>query len=168
MKLITTAELLELIRAIKGATFATLTLSTEPTMRKTDNPFYGLVKKVAIHNVCLNYNYENSVNKQRDREDKIENGPFVAAETWGSHETSAVVEHKGIHYLQVKLQKTLSTLFVHTIDNSPVDVAELAPFMPEKKANKSQGVDEQILNIRPKFDNIIAISIKGQDYQVVR
>jgi hypothetical protein len=165
MKIVTTAELLEIIRAIKGATFATITLSTEPKMRKTDNPFYGLVKKIATHNVCLNFIYENAVNRQRAREEKEKD--FTAGQrVWGEHETAAIVWKNGVPYLQVKLEKTINTLYVSTVDNTPVDAAELATFLPEKSTNKSQGVDAPVLTISPKFENIVSAKIKGEEYIV--
>lgn len=165
MKLITRAELITLIKSIKGATFATITLSTDPTMRKTNNPFHGMVKKVAIHNVCLNFNYENSVNRQREREDKI--ADFEAQSTWGVHESPAIVVYKDQTYLQAKLEKTLNFMYVSTIDRKPVDASQLEEFLPKRSEMANQGVNETIKTIKPKIDNIVAISVKGEDYQIV-
>ncbi len=168
MKKITRLQLIELLTAIKGATFATITLSTEPSnMRKTNNPFAGLVRKVAQHMVCLNYIYENAVNNQREREEKFDDAPFVAQETWGTHITPSLIENNGQMYLQCKIQKSLGETFVNTLDGTVIDKAELAPFLREKAPNLNQGIDKEVINIRPKVNNIIAINIKGEQYEVV-
>ncbi len=166
MKIITRTALIALLMEIKGATFATLTLSTDPRMKKTGNAMAGLVRKVAIHNVTLNANYENSVNRQLGREDK--KADFKAQErAWGVHLSPAVVEHKGVLYVHSKLEKTLETMYVSTLDNKPVDVAEIAAFLPVKAENKTQGTEKEIMVFSPKVENIVAITVKGENYQVV-
>lgn len=166
MKKITRQQFWDLLLTLKGATFATLTLSTEPSnMRKGGNPFAGLVRKVAVHNVCLNYSYENVVNNQRKREDK--DADFKAGQTWGEHVSPCCIELDTKRYVQAKLQKSLSTTFVNQIDGSIINEAELAPYMREKTPNTNQGVDKEIINIRPKLENIIAANILGESYEIV-
>ena len=98
MKLITRTQLIALLMEVKSATFATLTLNTEPTMRKTGNPYVGQVRKIAIHNVTLNASYEKSVARQQGREGLAQD--FKAQErAWGTHESAAVIENKGSHYV---------------------------------------------------------------------
>ena len=57
--------LLNLLYHIKGATFAQIKTVTEPSMRKTDNPFIDNIIKESDSNVMLGFNYENIVNNAR-------------------------------------------------------------------------------------------------------
>ena len=56
MKTITKQTLVEMLkRTNSGATFATFVAVTDPKMRKTNNPYFGNVKKVARIKATLNF-----------------------------------------------------------------------------------------------------------------
>lgn len=171
MKIITRAQLLEILLNLKGATFATLTLSTDPKMVQKDrvtkeaNPYFGRVRKVARHNVCINSSYENSVNNQRVREGGQKD--FVAQErAWGVHISPAIIEHKGNHYLHSKLEKTLDTLYVDD-QGKEVDLAVLQPYLPKVYESKTQDLDKEVIVFSPSIENVIFANMLGEEFQVV-
>lgn len=173
---VTTGQLVDLLASIKGATVVTLKLQTTPKMNKRsreadsdgvkrDNPFYGDVAKRSEYNVFLNFVYENSVNRQRGREDKEQD--FHAQETWGEHVTNSLILHNDQYYLQCKLEKSLSTEYVVMSTKGIVSEEELKEYLPPRSENKSQGTDKEILNIRPKVTNIKEMVFNRTRYIVV-
>ena len=162
---------------IVGSTFASVVCLTNPRCKKGGNPWLdpdtnevNVIKK-ACHNVILNFNYENSVNTRRKKEGK--EGGFQAKAAFYKHFKRAdgtmkpVVEHKtnGTEYLKCKLERSDSTFWdSHTAEE--IQKADLAPWLP-KQGNKNQGVDQEVLMITPKLDNIIQITVNNVTWNIV-
>lgn len=163
MKRISQQQLQVLLRDIKGAQPATIVAVTTPTMTKTDNPYMGRVNKMQMTNIFINFIYENSVNRQRLRED--ETPDFVAhPRKWGQRITGTpLVEHKGKFYLEAKVEKVFDS--VYYIDGAQADTKLLTPFLPTKHSNADhQGVEKEIIVRDYSLDNIREIKMLGEHY----
>ena len=162
-KIITQSELATLIGEQKSATFATVILETIPKMNKKENPFYDNVVKSSIYNVCINFDYENAVNRQRNREGAI--ADFVAQEGWGEKDGKSLIILEGKYYLQFKLEKKLESRYFDKQGNE-IQLSQIADFLPKKNGNAKQQVEKEIIVLRPKFESIKGINMNGNEYIV--
>ncbi len=163
MKKITKQELIELVNGIKGTTFISADIVTEPKMRKTDNPYLGATKVTTLSG-AINFDYESSVNNQLERENK-ETDFRAAPRSWGQH-VDNWVEHKGKYYLPIKVQGHSDAIFIH--EGNKIDKDVLKPFLYEShKPHTQEELDKEITVRDVKIESIRAIRIKGDEYLVV-
>lgn len=161
-------ELKTLLLNSTGAVISTLDTKTIPRMRKTNNPFIGDCFKVSTVNVIINFNYENSVNRQRDREESATD--FKGQERkWGTYEGGVFVQHKGNMYLQAKVEKVLNTKYIHEDGSlySESDVSKLKEYFPPHNPSKTQDLQREVVMRNYKIDNIIGIRCYGKSYKVL-
>lgn len=156
------SQLVELLLASKGAKILTLETETQPKMRKTGNPFLGAVK-VAQVNCVVNFNYANSVNKQRVREDK--EADFEAEpRKWGERiQGTPIVEHKGQYYLEAKIENSKSK-FILNGQEIPED--QIQPYLYSSKSSR-QGVEKEVKLRDFKLDSVKGIKYQGKHYEIV-
>lgn len=153
-----------MLEGIKGATFATLVTSTEPELKKTGNP-YTDVRKVSRVNVCLGFQYENAVNRQREREGNDEE--FVSApRSWGRKISPMFVEHKGKLYLETKVEKSLSTTYLSK--GREISSDDIAPFLRSRSGSGRQETEKAIVVRDYSLESILSLTVGGQDYTVAR
>ena len=133
MKPITKKELIDLINKIKGVTFVSVDVQTEPKMRKTDNPYLGTTKLVTLSG-AINYDYENSVNNQLLREGKEANF-IVSPRKWGEHANNWI-EYKNDYYLSIKVENYSEPVFIY--NGNKIDKELLEPFLQKSKDPKTQ------------------------------
>ena len=168
---LTIDEMVEKLMDIAGTQKMGLILVTEPSMRKTGNPWAGKVKKVARSLVDININYENRVNNQREREGST--ADFEVGDNW--HE--AIKDSKGRWtpftrnkksgemYLRCAVDKSLSTTYVDdTGDIVPKE--SLEPFLTVRRPAVGQGLEKEIKFICPKLTSVRGISTGGKTYLV--
>jgi hypothetical protein len=166
MKLLTTVALATKLSEIRGATFATLICETDARLKKTGNPF-GQVQKVSRVNVCLGFQYEAAVNRQRTREGA--EADFEAApRQWGNRVPGTfLVEHKGRTYLETKVERSLEHAYI-TADGRELSDADVAPFLPARKDSGRQETDKAILVRDYALDSIRSISFGGESYVMLQ
>jgi hypothetical protein len=162
MNTITKSELIEKINNIKGTTFISIDIESDPKMRKTNNPYYGAIKTSTLSG-AINYDYENSVNNQLDREGKERN--FEAqSRKWGTHNGNWII-HNDNHYLHMKVQSNSNISYILNGDNIDIDL--LKPFLPEhKKPNTQEALEKEIVCRDIKIDNIKKIRLNGDEYKI--
>jgi len=161
MKVITQADLLTTLNAIRGATFATIISETDPKLKKTGNTL-GPVRKVSRVNVCLGFQYENAVNRQRDRED-LESDFEAKPRQWGVKISPMLVEHKGRIYLETKVEKSLDCHFIDAEGNKiPFEIVK--PFLPTRSQNSRQATEKEVIVRDYALDSILTIAFKGEKY----
>lgn len=159
------------LRELKGAKPATIVIRTEPRLNKNSretgdaNPFLNNIYKVSEMQVFLNFDYENSVNRQRSREDK--ESSFQVGSSWGEHDGRVLVVKDGQDYIQCKLERKLSTEYRTKTTNQNVPLEELTEYMSPRSRSRSQGTDKEILVIRPKLDNLVELRIDRQVIVVI-
>jgi len=154
-------QLQNALLARPGSQFVSFVTETVPTMRKTNNPYYGRVTKRATINGLINFNYENSVNNQRLREEKV--ADFKAlARTWGAHVgDTPLINKDGTLYVNVKVQSVKDVVYL--LDGKPVSgnlVEAIKDFCPSKGGTR-QDVDKEVVVRTYKLDSIVRATING-------
>ena len=165
MKAITQAELVLLLETVKGATFATLVTETDPKLKKTGNPF-GEVRKVSRVNVTLGFQYENAVNRQREREGS-EPDFEAAPRQWGRKISPMFVEHKGELYLETKVERSIETKYLDSLDRE-IPAEALKPFLPSRSESSRQETEKEIIVRDYKLASIASLTVRGESYIVIR
>lgn len=163
MKVITKQDFRAMLEGMKGATFATLITLTDPNLKKTGNNL-GKVEKVSRVNVTLAFNYENAVNRQREREG-AEKDFEAAPRQWGKKIHPMLVEHKGKIYLEAKVERSLGH---HYQDENGKEIPEemVKPFLPAKSSSSRQGTEKEIPVRDYALDSIVSVAIAGEEYVI--
>ena len=133
---------------------------------------FGEVSAVKLVNTILNFNYGNSVNRQRVRENKDE-GFVPSGQIHYEHipgQPRPIVRSKNDNsqlYLQLKTEKTIDTRFINA-EGVEFDRAELAAadVLPALNKNTSQGLDKEVYTFAVSLDNIIAFRCDNETYFV--
>lgn len=160
---IKTSDLVNLLKSRKSAFFVTIEAETEPSMRKTGNPFLG-TKKKSVVNGLANFIYENSVNRQRKREG-LEPDFEAEPRRWGTRlRGTPLVEHNGRYYLELKVEKTQNPTY--WFDGKEIKKEELEAFMSEHSEG-NQGVEKPVVLRDYKLENIRKVRMDGQEYEIV-
>jgi hypothetical protein len=156
-------QLVEMLVKNKGAKIVTLHTETQPQMRKMNNPYLGVVKKSRINGV-VNFNYENSVNRQREREGSETD--FVAEERKWGHRINGtpVVKHKDKYYLEVKVERVLDSSY--ELNGNVVNYEDLKPFFYAKGESR-QGVENEIKLRDFSLDSLKALKYNGELFEIV-
>lgn len=181
---ISKSDLIAMLMNKRGAEMVTVVSETEVNMTKTilddttgtriANPYYG-VSKVSRFNGTLNPDYEQSVNRQRGREEKpMDFEPD--APKWGKRITRAdgtltpVVVHtpKGSteekHYVILHPGRSLEREYIK--DGVVLDTKSVEDVIPEKKEGARQGLDKPVVHRRYSVDSIRQISLGGVVYEI--
>lgn len=153
--------------ANKGTTPISFEAETTPRMRKTGNPYFGKVKKVAVVGGLIGTDYQAGVNRQLSREGKDAN--FTAKpRKWGVRDSEHrfVIHHKGEVYLSVKPQQTnAKTRFFNTETGEEIAKESLKPFLQEsKKPNTQADLEKEIPERDYKMSSLKNISIGGKKF----
>lgn len=132
--------------SIRKGTFGIEMLAiTEPKMRKTNNPFYGRVKKATfMRNVALGVNYSNTINNRLERQGNERT--FVSEKPNGK---SWVIENlilckdsdNSVQYLRTQMNRNTFTRVVYLLDERVVDEAteaQIKSFISSSTYSKKQ------------------------------
>lgn len=190
MKTITRSELCNMLFNVKGAKFVTITARTIPKLiGGKSNPYHG-VEKVAVVNGTINFHYENSVNRQREREGK-ENDFEAKERVWGkqlftlssnsrtnkrlipfvikkysenviSEEDFAKVESKNL-CLSMKVEKSVDYKYV--LNGKEVDKDAMKEQIYRSGSN-TQDLDKEIIVRTYDINNILNIAIDNETYAI--
>lgn len=158
-------QLRDVLAETKGALPVTMAGYTVPDMRKTNNPFFGRVKKRSHLNGMINWIYQNSVNYQRVREDKEPD--FVPMpRRWGQRlEKSPFVAHNDTLYLEVKVQRLLEyRYYVDGREATAEEVEQIESFLPKRKEGRRQELDKVQILRDYTLENIEQITLNGRTY----
>lgn len=172
---LTQEELVEyLIEAPKRASFVNFVARTTPRMRKTDNPYWDSESRVwSIRKISkilppslINFQYKNSVENQREREQGEDFEPFEPEpRSWGSRvEGTPLVEHKGRYYLEVKLEERESR-FVD-LEGNEIPREEIEEFLYSSSQPSTQKTEKEIRLRDFKISSIEEINVYGDEIVV--
>ena len=151
-----------------GGLFCSAEIYTEPKMtvkhRVTGLPCkYSKVYKVQKITACIGFDYENVVNGRREKEGLDRD--FSAGELKGRHHVTRTIlesdKDAGQFYMQLFFfRKDFQTFSVYIngadgeeITGNDLDDLKIG-FLPKHYENVSQGVENPILTITPKLENI--------------
>jgi len=166
---ITKAQLVQMLKDWShGAQPAALQYVTTPKLTKEGKARFGEVTRIANMGIMLGYNYTNSVNNQRERENELRT--FMAQQLWkgkGKRLSPALATHveKGTFYLSYKKQQTFKSFHFDTALNF-IPTALLKPFFPTYK-NKSQGTMQEVYHREISIDNIRRLKFKKTTYELI-
>lgn len=172
MKIITSSDLLSVIAATKGAQFVSLEYASQKKLLKKDretkepHSFGDYATKVSKVHGIIHFDYETSVNNQREREEK--ESDFASQSNWFEHtDTPAIVRHKKDHsklYLQLKVETTYPAEWF--VDGEKVEHSRLVNLLPKPAPAKNQGLEKEVKTIVIGFDSIRNLKIAGETYQI--
>lgn len=163
---VTEAELVEILRNVKGPTPATVVAESVVKMNKKGNPYHNLVTKKQESNVFINFNYANSVNKRLVKEGK--EADFVPSErVWGSRITGTpLVEHKGAYYVEAGFLTKNAPKVSYTYDNKEVEKELFEDFLPKSSSSSRQGLEEEVVMRTFKVESVLEMRFGGKVYIV--
>ena len=155
---------------INGATFISLTTSTDPRLLGgKDNAHKGHVKKVMTGaNVMVFQNknvhgYDAMVKRRLEKEGKDPNSFSLSPRAWGTRvPNTPFVEHKGNYYLEV--------IFLHAgevhyeLDGQPIAEADVIGLPPVKEEGHQGGLSDKVIIRTFKVDSITSLKINGEEY----
>lgn len=131
------------------------------------NP-YEEVHKLNKINGFTGVLFERAVNRRLESEGKL---PLFAARdrTWGSRISSALVEQDGKFYLAIQPKATGKPVYFARIGDMLKQVTKdkIAAFLPHhRSAAESQGLDVEIPYRNYAIENLVALSIDGEQYRI--
>ncbi len=162
-------SLVETLLNINMSTFAEVTAITEPKMRKTNNPFFGLVEKISKMNVNFGGIYKNAVEKKMEKEE-IEGNFEPAPLQWGQHyrDSRVIIEHKGNYYAQLRPLRAdhVSYRWAESLkEMTEQEIQEMKTFFPAKREGSRQPSENKVIIRTIKISNIREIRMDKTRYQ---
>lgn len=162
--LINKQQLKGLLEKISGTTFATITTVTNIRVSGGNNtPKYRKLSKL---NVCLGFNYANSVNRELSKEGKLSD--FKPNQRfWGERlPGTPLVKYNDKYYLEVKPQKSLISIFFDEKGNR-IKKDNISNLISKYYSNaEQQGVSREIKVRDYSLDSIREIKIGGCTYKI--
>ncbi len=151
------------LESVRGSLMMTVSVSVEPKMRKTDNPYYGKVRKNSRYNGQVNFHYDPAVIRQLEKEGKSPD-TFRKGESW--HEPiiredgtlTPFCQHKknGKRYLRFRILNTIDSEYVDD-NNNRIEKSELEKYLQESGGYANQGTDNPVRIITVDLDNVTKI-----------
>lgn len=153
------------ICGIKGVTFASIVTETVPDMRKTDNPYFGKVKKhTRLSAIIGNWSYENSVKNQFAREGLDTTEVEIKPRKWGERiKGTSIVEHKGSYYLEAKIEKYLESYYTDEQGNR-IDKELILPYLKirDSESSTQESLEKKVILRDLKFESIREITFNHE------
>jgi hypothetical protein len=162
----TVKELVEKVMSLRGTTIISFEAVTDARLKKTGNTIPLPCFKRSKVNGMIGYNYENSVNNQREREGS-ERDFEAEPRSWGVRIHPCVVEHKGNYYLTVKVERSLETPRFVDAEGCERSLVEVKPFLPSKGESR-QGVDREVIHREYAVENLVNLRMGGFDIEIVK
>ena len=162
----TTSSVLEFFLNYVGHSLIGLTIFTDARAKKTNNPYIKdkeiILKKTRLL-ANVGFQYSNSLNSQAKREGK-EIDFDIKPRRWGVRlPNCALVEHKGNHYLECKVEKTFEVNYF--LENgAPIEKSAIEEFLPKKRESSTQDqLDKKIILRDIKLENILSMRFQGEN-----
>ena len=156
--------LVDLIKGTKGATFITFKAETKVKLNKS-NPYFDRVTKQSEVNAQLNFNYENAVNNRRANEGKERDFQTKGLKWGGKAHNNSVVENNGKLYLQVRVLKSLESIY--QVDGKNISKDEATKIIPERKSYAAgQGVESEVIVRTYGIASIKEVTMNGIKYLI--
>lgn len=155
---------------VNGATFISLTTSTEPRLTGgKKNPHKGRVRKIMSGaNVMVfqnkkNSSYGNMVQRRLQAEGKDPSSFQLSPRTWGERiPNTPFVEHNGVHYLEVIF---LNAGEVHyELDGQKIDPSQIEGFPTSKNEGQQGGLNNKVIIRTFKVSSITELTINKQTF----
>ena len=165
---ITKQELINLLNQIEKPTFVHIKMNTDVRMRKTDNPYFGLVKKVTSGNYLIGTDYEQRVNNNSEKEDKERD--FVVEPPKGKRHISKCVlidtKTESVHYLMMERFDEIKPQVHYVMNGEEIEKGLFEHFMNKVYTSTKQTQERKVTPITPKIDNILEVSLDKVKYEI--
>ncbi len=158
----TKSKLLTFFLNYVGHSLIGLTILTDARLKKTGNPYGKVLKKTRLL-ANIGFHYSNSLNSQAKREGK-EIEFDIQPRRWGIRlPNCALVEHKGNHYLECKVEKTFEVNYF--LENgAPIEKSAIEAFLPKKRESSTQDeLDKKVILRDVKLENILSMRLNGEN-----
>lgn len=174
LETITHSQLRDKLAGIKGTTFVGVLSRTDAKARKTGNPF-GPIMKRARFAATVGASYGGAVNRNGNGVAEFKPQPLP----WGEWDTpNKVISHKGKLYLRTQTtarqRKFVKPVVAfETEAGAPLSYSEVKPFLPEKRATKTQAkvgletAESQVQARTFAFDSIYRVRIGGRTFRLI-
>lgn len=175
------AGLRRVLETRKGARIITLVTITVPAMRKSDNPYFGLVERVVRRNGMCGAGYESSVNRRREKEGQPADDEGLVMQftslplPWGEHDGPHFVKHtpknatEPKYYLKFLPNRNLQDQWRHALTKQPyepADVEAIKTFLRVSGGSSRQEIANQVDWRTIALDSIEQITIDGELYVI--
>lgn len=149
-----------------GTAPSSISYITTPKLTQIGKEKFGEVTKVANIGCLIGYDYENSVNLQREREGEIKN--FLSEPLWkgaGKRITAALSTHmsKGTFYLTYKKQQTYKSFYLDQNLNI-IPNAIIKQFFPPISQTSKQGTEQRIYHREILLENVRKVKFRKTTY----
>lgn len=156
---------------VRGSAMVSIVTRTEPDMRKTGNPYAGMVWKTQTLNGNVGFDYENAVNAHA-RKEGLYDQRQAKPRKWGTLTADRLFvcgKNDGIEtHLQMSVRNAKDITYTMKDTGEVVDVAELKPFMPAKSTSITQiGIENEVIVRDITLSNILELRAFGNVYTVV-
>jgi len=158
-------NIVNLVRnTVKGTTFVSFKSVTVPKMRKTNNPFFGLVEKHSQIHAQIGFDYNNAVNNLATKEGKMDRE--AKPRKWGTvTEDKLFVEHKGTFYLRARVLSTKSPVYINKETGEPFsekELEEIKTFLPKSRKSSTQSdLEGEVIERDYKVESLKELKFKG-------
>lgn len=146
--------------------FANLEVATQVRMNKTNNPFFGRVVKKQKLNVRLLDDYSKRVNNNLEKEHKERD--FVASAPKVGEKIAPCIYYNsntGKTYLMVECFENSVLETQYLLDGNPVSKEVIQEYLPTRRDNSSQGLDNAVKVVTYGMDSIQSITVGGKKIQ---
>lgn len=164
------ANIRKILEAVHGASFITISTSTEPELLGgKKNPFKGITKKImndanvmVFQNKTVN-GYEAMVHRRLVKEGKNPESFQLGARAWGERIPNLpIVEHNGQHYLEVIF---LSTGKVHyEVNGQPMDPNRIEGLKTDKEEGQQGGLSDKVIIRTFKLSSVTEMTVNKQTF----
>ena len=166
---ITITELLNVLNQVNKPTFVHIVMETPVRMKKTDNPFFGLVTKRSSGNYLIGTDYEQRVNNNSEKEEKERD--FVTETLKGKRHISKCVlidtKTESVYYLMMERFDEIHPKVEFKQGEDPIEKQLFEQFMYPTYQSTKQGQERKVMVLTPKLSNIKEISIDKMKYEVL-
>jgi hypothetical protein len=163
---VTTNEVINMVKSVKGSTMITLETETLCDMNKTNNPFYGAIKKSVV-NGQVGFYYDNAVNNQRGREEKEMDFTSQKPKWAVATDCKGIVTNQAgtKFYLYIKILSAESPTYF--FNGREVSKDNIAPYLKEhKKPHTQANIEKEVVVRMYSIENIKKVKMFGNEYEV--
>lgn len=169
MEKINQVQLLKLLQEVDGgkSSFISIIALTDPKLKKTNNPFLGTLKLSKVQGI-INFNYQNSVHNQLERENKPKEDYKPGERKYGikaDEHNGCLLYGAGDTKLVIKVEKTLKPRFVYA--NRLISKEKIEEFLPNRTGSNTQGTENEIVVRNYNLSSIKKIRINKKVYKIV-
>lgn len=169
-------DLIELLAHTSGSKFCSMTTVTEPTLKKTGNPFLGsVVEKTTEISLLLNFGYDKAVKNRLVKKGIDPNNFQGSGLPWGRWMVgNKIIEHKESIYARTfsfRNSHPTSSYSINGVEANEEQVELIKSFLPASVPTGSAkqydaGLDklEQVKPMTLKIESIRKIKIGGVEY----